>query len=100
MSRLAYFLILLLLSAQVDDAWAVAPVLPSSPVDDDDDDEYLPSQRRRLEEESVPDKKPAFDGLKTQTADFPVVRRGVSSEWTLTTPFTLPPLYVFMSLQI
>jgi hypothetical protein len=100
MRRLAYFLILLLLSAQVDDAFAVAPVLPSAPVAGDDDGEYLPSKPRRLEQESLPDKEPAFDGLKAETADFPLVRRGVPSERNLTTPFTPAPLYVFMSLRL
>jgi hypothetical protein len=97
MKWLACFLILLLLSASVDDVWAVAPLSPSAPIADDD--EYLPAQRR-LQDEQASGKEPVFVGLKPQAADFPLVRRGVSSEWTLTTPFTAPPLYVFLSLQI
>ena len=99
MNRLAYLLILLLISALVDDFWAAAPVLPSAPLADDDD-EYLPPQRRPQEGECPPHQKPAFVGLQPQTTDFSLVRRGLPSEWNLTTPFTPPPLYVFTSLQI
>ncbi len=101
MKRVAYLLVLLLISAQVDDLWAVAPVSPSAPLADDD--EYLPPQRRSREEVSVADEGPAFVGLEPQTADFTLVRSGksgVPSRWHLTTPFGPPPLYVLMSLQI
>ena len=98
MKRLAHFLILLLLLAQVDDAWAVAPVSPSAPITDDDD-EYLPAQWRLRDEQSS-GQEPAFVGVKPQTADFPLVRRGVPLQWNLSTPFAPPPLYLFMSLQI
>jgi len=99
MKRLVFLLILLLISTQVDAAWAVAPDLPSAPLADDND-EYPPLKRRPQGEQSSSRQKPVFDGLKPQTADFSLVRRGVPSEWNLTTPFTPPPLYVFMSLQI
>ena len=99
MNRLAYLLILLLISALVDDFWAAAPVLPSAPLAEDDD-EYLPSQRRPQEGECPPHQKPAFVGLQPRTAAFPLVRRGVPSERNLTTPFTSPPLDVLTSLQI
>jgi hypothetical protein len=101
MKRFAYLLILLLLSAQVDDAWAVPPVLPSAPLVDDND-EYLPAQRRPWEEKSASGQGQMFaTRLKSLTADFPPVQRGVVPfEWNLTTPFTPPLLYVFMSLQI
>jgi hypothetical protein len=98
MNRLAYLLILLLISAQVDNSWAGVPVLPSAP--QADDDEYLPSPQRPQQEECSPHQKPVFAGLKPQIADLPLVRRGVPSAWNLTTPFTPPPLYAFMSLQI
>jgi hypothetical protein len=100
MKRLPYFLILLLLTTQVDDALAVPFLSPSAPLADDDDDEYLPSQRRPQEEESLPGEEPASAGLKPRTANFPIAHRGVSPEWTLTTPLTPPPLRLFMSLQI
>jgi hypothetical protein len=99
MNRQAYFLILLLFSAQVDDAWAVAPVLPSAPLADDDNDEYLPA-RRQLRDEQCASQEPAFVGHKPESADFPLARGGVPYEWNLTTPFTSPPCSVFMSLQI
>jgi hypothetical protein len=98
MSRLAYLLLLLLISAQVDNYWAAAPLVPSAP--QADDDEYLPSPQRPQEEECSPHQKPVFAGLKPQTVNLPLVRRGVTSERNVTPPFTPPPLYVFMSLQL
>jgi hypothetical protein len=100
MNRLVYLLILLLMSAQVDDWWAVTPDSPSAPLAADDNDEYLPSQLRTQGDQSSSLQKPVFDGLKPQTADFSLVRRGVPSGWNLSSPFAPPPLYVFMSLQI
>jgi hypothetical protein len=99
MKRLAYLLVLLLISAQVDDYWAVAPVSSFAPLADDND-EYMPPQRRTQGEEHSSHQKPVFVGLKPEIADFPLARRGVPPERDLTTPFAPPPLYVFMSLQI
>ncbi len=99
MNRLSYLLILMMISAQVEDAWADAPVLPSAPLADDD--EYLSSQRRREEEEeSSAHRKSDFVGLETRTAAILLVRKGVPSERNLKRAFTPPPLHVFMSLQI
>jgi hypothetical protein len=98
MNRLAYLLILLLISAQVDNYWAAVPAVPSAA--QADDDEYLPSSQRPQEEECSPHQKPAFAGLKPQAADLPLVRRGVPSDRNRTTPFAPAPLYVFMSLQL
>jgi hypothetical protein len=99
MKRLGYLLILLMITAQVEDAWAVGLVSPSAPLADDD--EYLPSQRRRQEEEESSARRTQdVVGLESQTAAFPLVRKGVPPKWNLTAPFTPPPLYVFMSLQI
>src|SRR5262245_25165482 len=50
--RPAYFLLLLLISAQLDDAWAAALASPSAPIAEDND-EYLPAQRRPQEEETA-----------------------------------------------
>jgi hypothetical protein len=99
MKQLAHLLVLLLISAQVDDAWAVAPVLPSAPLSDEND-EYLPAQRQLQGAASVSRQTPAFNHLKTRAADFAPVRSRVPSEWNLTTPLAPPSLYVFMSLQI
>ena len=99
MNRLVYLLILVLISAQVDDTWAVATYLPStSPAEDYD--EFLPARRQVRDEQLSTGQGPLFAGLTFQTADFSIVRRGIPSEWNLITPFTPPPLYVFMSLQI
>src|SRR5262245_10766525 len=83
MKRLAYFMILLLMCAQVDDAWAVAPASPSAPLTDDND-EYLPSQWRSLGEQFSSPQKRLFDGRKPRTTNFSSVRRGVPTEWNLT----------------
>jgi hypothetical protein len=99
MKRLAYLLVLLLISAQAEDAWAVASVLPSAPLSEEND-EYLPAQRQLQGAASASRQAPAFNGLTPRTADFSPVRSGVPSEWNLTTPFGPPSLYVFMSLQI
>jgi hypothetical protein len=98
MKRLPYLLILLL-TAQADDYWAVAPVLPSAPLADDND-EYLPAQRRPQEQRPFSRQKPVFEAVTPPDADFSFVPRGVPSEWNLTTPFGPPPLYVFLSLRI
>src|SRR5262245_8891908 len=95
----AYLLVLLLISAQADDALAAAPVLPSAPLADDNDN-YLPAQRRPQEEQSATRQRPIFFRMKPVTGNSSVVRRGVPSELDQTVPFTPPPLYVFMSLQI
>jgi hypothetical protein len=99
MRRLTYLLVLLLMAAQVDDAWAVAPVLPSAALADDDN-EYLPAQRRPQEQLSSSRQKPVSRALAPRTADFSFAPRGVLSRRTLTPPFAPTPLYVFMSLQI
>jgi hypothetical protein len=99
MKRFAYFLILLLLSAQLDDYWAVAPVLPSATLAAADDDEYLPSQRRSQEDSGV-SKKAEFVGLQPRHPDFPLLRSELPFEWNLSGPFTPPPLDLFMSLQL
>jgi hypothetical protein len=97
MKRFASFLILLLLSAQLDDYWAIAPPLASATLADDDN-EYLPSQRRAREESA--DQKAAFADLQPRLADVPSERRALPFERNPATPFTPPPLYVLMSLQI
>jgi hypothetical protein len=100
MKRLASLLILLLLmSAQVDDLWADAAVLPSSAPPAADNDEYLPAQRRQ-EKQSAPVPSPAPDAVALHQAVLSLAPRGVPSERSPTAPFTPPPLYVLMSLQI
>lgn len=99
MKRLPYLLIVFLVSAQVDDYWAVAPVLPSAPLTEDND-EYLPAQRHSRRERSSSLQKPVFLSLLPQTAEFSSVRRGMPAERNLTAPLAPPSLYVFMSLQI
>jgi hypothetical protein len=99
MKRVAYGLVLLLISAQVQDTWAVALVLPSTPLADEND-EYLPVQRQPRGEQPSSSPKPLFNALKPPAVDVSFVPRGVPAEWILTTPFAPPLLYIFMSLQI
>ena len=96
--RLAYLLLLLLISAQVDDVWAVSPASPSAPLADDD--EYLPAQRRPQEELIALGQGLPFVGLKAQPADLSVVQKRPRSGSSPATPFTPQPLYAFMSLRI
>jgi hypothetical protein len=96
--RLAYLLLLLLFSAQVDDIWAVAPASPSAPLADDD--EYLPAQPRPQEEQIALGQGLPFVGLKAQPADLPVVPKRPPSGPNLATPFTPEPLYAFVSLRL
>ena len=65
-----------------------------------DDDECLSSDRREQQDQLCVCLQPHFINFKLQTADLPSGRSGLLSEWNLTTPFTPPSLYVFMSLQI
>jgi hypothetical protein len=99
MKRLPYLLILLLISAGVDDAWAAAPGSPSAQLADDND-EYTPAYRRPRGDQPSSRQEPVCDRQKPQTVDFSVARRRVPSGRDLTTPFAPPPLYVFKSLQI
>jgi len=99
MKQLAYVLILLLITAQFDDYWAVAPV-SSFTMLTDDDDEYLPAQRRPQGEDRTSHQKPAFAAVKSEIAEILLTRRDATSDGNSTTPFSAPPLYVFMSLQI
>lgn len=102
MKRLIYFLALAILSAQLDEAWVVVPLLPSAPLADDNDenDECLPAQRQPREEATAACRGPLFVGQESPTAEIPFVRAGVPFESLLTTPSLPPSLYVFMSLQI
>jgi hypothetical protein len=98
MKRLLYLLILLLISAQVDNYWTVRPFLSSASVVDEDD-EYIPPERQTQVEDSSTRQAPMFLGLKLHGADLSFAPRGLSSECNLPTPFPLP-LYVLMSMQI
>jgi hypothetical protein len=97
--RPAYLLILLLISAQLDDTWAAAPGSPSAPIAEEND-EYLPAQQRPQEEQIALGQEVPFAGLKTQPADSPVAQKRLSSGSNPATPFTPQPLFAFMSLRI
>src|SRR4051812_31026362 len=98
MKPLAYLLILLSLSAQVDTAWVLIPDSPSASLSDENDD-YLPGQRWPWGEPSSSHQVPMFVGLKPQTKGFSAVRRGAPYEGERTAPF-IPPPHALLSLQI
>jgi hypothetical protein len=98
MKLYAYLLIFLVMSAQVDDFWAGDPTLPTSAPPVADNDEYLPAQRRPEEEESFCHQRPIFESVMPHLAT--ILPTNVQARWNLTTPFTPPPLYAFMSMQI
>ena len=99
MKRFAYFLIVLLASAIVDDAWATALALPSPSVAEEND-EYLPAQRVPEAEHSAARQQPVLGESKSLAATCSPVRRAAPSGWSLTESFGDSSLYVFMSLQI
>jgi hypothetical protein len=94
-----YLLLLLLPVSQVDDTLAVtsnSSVAPLAP----DNDEYLPVQRRPREEESASDQGRMLVSIKVPLAACLLVARAAPVNRASRTPFTPPPLYAFMSLQI
>jgi hypothetical protein len=98
MKRAAFFLILLLLWAQVDDAWVLAPVSPAAPLADDD--EYLPAQRQRGVETSASHQRLVFVVWNAPNGDFSSPVSGKKPSGSLfTAPLSDSSLYVFMSLQ-
>jgi hypothetical protein len=97
--RAAYFLLLLLISAQLDDAWAAAPASLSVPIAEEND-EYLPAPRQPQEEQIPLGQWLPLAGLKVQPADSSVVQKRLSSRSNPATPFAPQPLYAFMSLRI
>jgi hypothetical protein len=99
MKPLVAILALLLISAQADDAWAVAAVVPSAPLADDGDD-YLPAQRQSGGGQSSPRQEPVFPGLKPQTAGSSPARGGLTRGGRRAAPAAPPLLYLLMSLQI
>ena len=99
MRRFSYLLILLLISAQVDDYWIAAPALLSASLADDND-VYLPTQKRPEERGRSASERQVFGGLTLPHAAFSLVPSSVPLVRNLPTPSASPPLYVLMSLQI
>jgi hypothetical protein len=100
MNRIAYTLLFLLCSAQVDDVCAVTLAPSSARLADDGDDEYPPLRWRRQEEEVSAGQRPAFAGADTRAVIPALVRSSEPSGRGLTTRCALPPLYLLVSLQI
>ena len=99
MKRIGYFLVLLLLSAPFDDAWAVAPASPAAPLTDDNDD-YLPVQRRPEEELSPHRLGPVFTTLKPRAASPAFEPAGAGIGRSLPAQLSSPFLHLLMILQI
>jgi hypothetical protein len=98
----AYFLVLLLVWTQADDAWAATPLSPlASPLADDADEEYLPVESQQHREQWAQGQAPAPPGVLPDTGGVSTGRpqRGPTAESMAAAPFAPPPLYVFMSLQ-
>jgi hypothetical protein len=94
-------LVLLTISAQVDDYYYVPDLVSSfgsSPADDND--EYLPVESQKHREHSCSLQRPALAGLKPATG-VSCISPGQAAPpesmvWVGCTP---PPLYMFMSIQ-
>jgi hypothetical protein len=99
MRRLPYFLLFLLTSALVDDAWAIALALPS-PSLAEENDEYLPAQRPCAAVQLSSHQRPVLVSLKLQTVDCSIALSTVPTDWNLAFPSAHRSLYVLMSLQI
>jgi hypothetical protein len=90
-------LILLTISAQVDDYYVPDLVSPFRASAADEDDEYLPVESQKQREQSCSHQRPAFAGLKPATSDFCIwTAPPESMVWVGCTP---PSLHVFMSMQ-
>ena len=93
--------IALLFSAQVDDAWAIAPLFPlSSPVVDDDD-EYLAGEEQREPQRPRSCQELSVGNLNARTSDSlsSCPERGTLPWQRLPLFFGPSSLYLFMSLQ-
>jgi hypothetical protein len=99
-NRAAYFLILLLFSAQVDDSWDIPSSYQNQTVDEDD--EYLPVGREQdLQQSSKSQRSVLADPILSPSDFFSYPRTGgVASGTLLDAPVGPSPLYVFMSLQL
>jgi hypothetical protein len=101
MKRHAYFLVILTFWAQLDDVLLpLASASQSTSLASDDEDECLPSKRKDEEELFSVRRQPHAANLITPAGDVVFIPRDVPSDCNVTTLFTPPPLYVFMSLQI
>jgi hypothetical protein len=96
----AYFLVLLLAWAQVDDAWAASPLPPSASPLDDADGEYLPGETQQRREQSAEGQAPGPLGVRPGAGVPPSpLQSNGAPEARASAPFGPPPLYVLMSLQ-
>jgi hypothetical protein len=98
MKRAAFFLILLLLWAQVDDACALGFVLPSVPLADDD--EYLPAERLGSVKVPAPQERREFVVLNAHRSVFssPACHKK-PADAVFNEAFARSSLFVFMSLR-
>src|SRR5262249_41513182 len=90
------FLILLLISAEVDDTWA-GFVLPISVPEDDD--EYLPAEQQECREQLLARHTPAIERQTPRIAHTILIQSDAGKESTLVGYARSLSLYVLMSLQ-
>jgi hypothetical protein len=98
MKRVAFFLILLLIWAQVDDAWVSAPVSLSASFAQDD--EYLPVESRREDDRSAQRQRPVLAVRNAPPGhSFSSFGGSRPSGSSFAAPFQRSSVYVFMSLR-
>jgi hypothetical protein len=101
-SRLSFCLALaLVVSAQVDDAWAIASLAPLASPAVDDDDEYLAPERQQDYEGQHSCQDRSLGNLNAVIGNSLslCLGRGILSCEDLSRPFGPSSLYLFMSLQ-
>jgi hypothetical protein len=101
-SRLSICLaIALVFSAQVDDAWVIAPFVPLANPAVDDDDEYLTAEQQQDHLRQCSCQEPSLGNLNARVGDSlsPCLERGMASWEKLSQLFGPSFLYLFMSLQ-
>ncbi|HEY1378651.1 MAG TPA: hypothetical protein VGF55_17760 [Gemmataceae bacterium] len=98
MKCFAYPLFLLLLSAPLDDALAVALILSPAPVADSDD-EYLLAEHRPRDHQSAGDRRPMTVRPARAACSLPSWGGTTPKRNRVTHP-THPPFHAFQSLQI
>jgi hypothetical protein len=96
----AYLLLLFLVSAEVEDAWGIAPVSSTVVSLAEEDDEYLPAKPLEVRVRAAERHQPVFSTPKctdgNSSSSFACT---TTEEATIAAPHVLPPLYVLMSLQ-
>jgi hypothetical protein len=100
MKRNACILVFLTIWVQFDNALLTLASAFQTPPVQNTDDEYVVSKGQQQQTWFGARRQPQAVNLRPLAADLFFVGKNVSSECNLTTLYSPPPLYVFMSLQI